>query len=179
MIKLLGRVPDTLCVAVSGGSDSMASRNTTSSLDYYNRDTETYEPGTDEIIGIDVNVVVMPKKSALGGSSSSIPMKDMNPDFVSLQDNRTRMNSIDSMLSRSPSGISNAGGGPGFNNIVYKAIPKKYKQIHFAVYGFVLIGLIFLNTTPHSEVERYVNPGIYRMYISYMCRFVDVLGILL
>ena len=116
-------------------TESKDGRGTNTSLDYYNRDTETFDSPS-EIIGIDVNVVVNANKT-------------ISTDFHNGNGNNnlSKQLSTDVHTKRS--------------KIVWKAIPRKYKLFHIVVYVYLIIGVMCLNFAQQgSSVKPYIYPGM-------------------
>ena len=124
-------------------------RGTNTSLDYYNRDTETFEPAQ-EIIGIDVNVVVNANKTISTDSrdGASAALTPLNAGM-----NRQ-------VSAPSPWDSWNR------HKISLKPIARKYKIFHVCVYSYLAIGVLCLNFAQKgSSVKPYIYPGIVCVYM--------------
>ena len=128
-------------------------------LDFYNRDTETNDPATDIIIGIDIVVDVKNK-------DMDLVLRDIHTGDETISSCATTGDSMSQRSFSTASTYSQSGSrrttmaspsGSLLGNIRVRPLPRKYKLLHIAVGSYVLLGLILFNL--FDMPVTYISPG--------------------
>jgi len=133
-------------------------------LDFYNRDTETNDPSTDAIIGLDVHVVASAHDRTISLEAARHSNVFGNDDIRDSNDNEREISGIGEkpyitpVLTRSNSFMSNI-------RAHWKPIARKYRILHMCILAYIVLGLFIFNT--FDVAVTYISPG-------YICYFDEV-----
>jgi hypothetical protein len=134
-------------------------------LDFYNRDTETNDPATDAIIGLDIQVVA----SSADRTVSLEVLRQSNAFGIDdvLRDTNITGREVTGIGER-PYMAPSLGRSQSFMSNIrshWKPIARKYRILHLCIFAYILLGLVIFNF--FDVAVTYISPG-------YICYFDEV-----